>query len=80
VNARLICEQIANLVKHGYHVVITHGNGPQVGAQLLRSESGAAQTYPIPLEVCVAMTQGEIGYILETTLQSVLYSINKVSL
>ncbi len=53
---------------------MTHGNGPQVGSQLLRSEAGSTQTYELPLDVCVAMTQGEIGYILQTSLQSLLQS------
>ena len=52
--------------------MVTHGNGPQVGSQLLRSEIGSSQTYSLPLDVCVAMTQGEIGYILQNALQSVL--------
>jgi carbamate kinase len=52
--------------------VITHGNGPQVGAQLLRSEAGSSQTYQLPLDVCDAMTQGEIGFILQNTIQSAL--------
>ena len=56
--------------------MITHGNGPQVGSQLLRSEAGSSQTYTLPLDVCVAMTQGEIGYILQTSLQSILKSKN----
>jgi carbamate kinase len=71
-NARVICERIAELAARGYRIVVTHGNGPQVGSQLLRSEAGSAQTYTLPLDVCVAMTQGEIGYILQTTLQTVL--------
>ncbi len=71
-NARVTAESIAELAARGYKLVITHGNGPQVGAQLLRSEAGLSQTYGLPLDVCVAMTQGEIGYILQTTLQSVL--------
>lgn len=71
-NARVVCEKIAELAARGYRIVVTHGNGPQVGSQLLRSEAGSAQTYTLPLDVCVAMTQGEIGYILQTTLQSVL--------
>jgi len=50
--------------------VITHGNGPQVGSQLLRSEAGSSHTYELPLDVCVAATQGEIGYILQTAIQS----------
>jgi len=70
-NARLVCEKIADLTAQGFTVVVTHGNGPQVGSQLLRSEAGSSQTYTLPLDVCVAMTQGEIGYILQTTLQSV---------
>jgi carbamate kinase len=70
-NARLVCERIADLAARGCQIVVTHGNGPQVGSQLLRSEAGSAQTYTVPLDVCVAMTQGEIGYILQTTLQSI---------
>jgi carbamate kinase len=46
-------------------LVITHGNGPQVGAALLRSELSAGDAYPLPLDVCVASTQGEIGFLLE---------------
>jgi carbamate kinase len=67
---------VSVLAQRGYKLVVTHGNGPQVGAQLLRSEAGSNQTYTMPLDVCVAMTQGEIGYILQTSLQSVLKSIN----
>ena len=68
-NARFTAEQIAILAKRGYKIVITHGNGPQVGAQLLRSELGSSQAYPLSLDVCVAMTQGEIGFILQNALQ-----------
>lgn len=75
-NARLTAEQIGDLAERGYRIVMTHGNGPQVGAQLLRSEAGAAQTYTLPLDVCGAMTQGEIGHILQTTLQSALQERN----
>ena len=56
-------------MKTGMHLVITHGNGPQVGAQLLRSERAAGQVYEQGLDVCVAATQGEIGYILQQALQ-----------
>lgn len=71
-NARLAATGIAELAARGCHLVVTHGNGPQVGAQLLRSESGSTQTYSLPLDMCDAMTQGEIGYILQNSLQSVL--------
>lgn len=69
-NAQPVCEQIAEIASRHYRIVVTHGNGPQVGAQLLRSEIASGQTYTLPLDVCVAMTQGEIGYILQTSLQS----------
>ena len=49
-------------------MVITHGNGPQVGAALLRSERAAPDAYPLPLDVCVASTQGEMGFLLQQAL------------
>ncbi len=75
-NALSTSGQIAELAGRGYAIVVTHGNGPQVGAQLLRSEAGSTQTYQLPLDVCVAMTQGEIGYILQRSLQSALAARN----
>ncbi len=71
-NARATAGHIAELAARGFGIVVTHGNGPQVGAQLLRAEAGTTQTYPLPLDVCVAMTQGEIGCILQRTLQAAL--------
>ncbi len=68
-NARRISEAIVALMGSGLHIVVTHGNGPQVGAQLLRSERAAGQVYEQSLDVCVAATQGEIGYILQQALQ-----------
>ncbi|MFZ1978787.1 MAG: carbamate kinase [Bacteroidota bacterium] len=72
LNARLTAERIAEIALLYRKLIVTHGNGPQVGAQLLRSEIGSGQTYAIPLDVCVAMTQGEIGFALQSALQSVL--------
>jgi carbamate kinase len=71
-NARVTAAHIADIAALGYGLVITHGNGPQVGSQLLRSEAGSSQTYAQPLDVCVAATQGELGYILQNTLRSEL--------
>ena len=71
-NARRTAESIAEVAARGYDLVITHGNGPQVGSQLLRSEAGSSQTYQLPLDVCGAMTQGEIGFVLQNSLQSAL--------
>ena len=62
------CHAIADVVSNGWRVVITHGNGPQVGAALLRSERAAAEAYQLPLDLCVASTQGEIGFLLQQAL------------
>ena len=64
INARRTAAAIVGLVREGYRLIITHGNGPQVGADLLRSERAADQVPPQPLDVCGAATQGEIGYLL----------------
>jgi len=66
------CRAIADVVSNGWRVVITHGNGPQVGAALLRSERAAAEVYPLSLDLCVASTQGEVGYLLQQGLGSEL--------
>ena len=71
-NARRTAAEVAKLVGDGYRVVLTHGNGPQVGAALLRSERGASQVPGQPLDVCDASTQGEIGYILQQSLDTEL--------
>jgi carbamate kinase len=67
-NARRTAREIVGLVGDGYRIVLTHGNGPQVGAALLRSERGASQVPGHPLDVCDASTQGEIGYLLQQSL------------
>ena len=71
-NLQSTCEGIAAMLKDGYSVAVTHGNGPQVGAALLRSEAAAEQVPPQPLDVCVAETQGSIGYLLQQMLQTTL--------
>lgn len=71
-NARRTAAEIAVLCAAGYRVVLTHGNGPQVGAALLRSERGASEVPGQPLDVCDACTQGEIGYLLEQSLETEL--------
>lgn len=60
-----ICSAISDIVSSGWRVVITHGNGPQVGAALLRSERAATEAYELSLDLCVASTQGEIGCLLQ---------------
>jgi len=63
---------VVKLIKAGHRVVLTHGNGPQVGAMLTRSEYAAAHSYRMPLDVCVASTQGEIGYVLQYAMWQML--------
>lgn len=72
---RNICDtvrRIADLVQSGYRVVITHGNGPQVGATLLRHEAGKSLVPPFPLDACGAETQGFIGYMIQQALRNEL--------
>ncbi len=73
-NARRTAREVVGLIREGYKVVVTHGNGPQVGAVLLRSEAGATQVPAWPLDVCGAATQGEIGYILEQAILAELHA------
>ncbi len=73
VNLQLPMRQIAGLSKK-YKIVITHGNGPQVGNLLLQQESCDAVP-EMPLEIIGAMTQGQIGYMLESSLDTALMEI-----
>jgi len=74
-------ENLVFLIKEGYDLVITHGNGPQVGNILMRNDAGE-QVYGIPqmpVDICVADSQGGIGYMIERMLRNVLkkHSIEK---
>jgi carbamate kinase len=71
-NARRTAAAILGLIRAGFHLVITHGNGPQVGAQLLRSERASDQVPGQTLDVCGASSQGEIGYLLMQALSDEL--------
>jgi len=71
-NLQTTCEGIAAVIAAGYSTVVTHGNGPQVGDALLRSELAASQAEPLPMDACVAETQGSIGYLLQQALQETL--------
>lgn len=72
IKVEKMCEKISKLFDLGYEIVITHGNGPQVGNLLIQQESLADTIPSLPLDVCDAMTQGQIGYMLEQTLRNVL--------
>lgn len=72
------CTHLLNLIKNDIDIVIGHGNGPQVGNVMLQHEAGE-KTYGIPkqpIDVCVAETQGSIGYMIEQQLRNVLEKEN----
>ncbi len=73
-NARRTAAAIVGFLQDGYHTVITHGNGPQVGAQLLRSEQASDQVPGQTLDICGACSQGEIGYLLAQALDTELFA------
>ena len=67
-------ENLIFLIKAGYDLIVTHGNGPQVGNILMRNDAGE-QVYgisPMPLDICVADSQGGIGYMIERTFRNIL--------
>ena len=61
---------LANMVEAGWDIVITHGNGPQVGFILRRSELAMHELHPVPLDYCGADTQGAIGYMLQKAMRN----------
>jgi len=73
-NATETVENLVHLIKDGYNLVITHGNGPQVGNILMRNDAGEKlyNIAPMPLDICVADSQGGIGYMVERMLRNVL--------
>ncbi len=74
-NAHATAKSIAQMIKMGWRVVITHGNGPQAGAALIRSERAAGEVYTHTLDMCVATTQSEIGYILQLAMEHELRAV-----
>jgi carbamate kinase len=70
--ARETARQLVGLIREGHELIIAHGNGPQVGTILLNEE--AASDKPAPLDTCVAMSQGEIGYWLQQAMYNGLKS------
>jgi carbamate kinase len=72
------CEKLISLLRNNYNLVITHGNGPQVGNILLRNEAGYVQ-YKIPkmpLDICVADSQGGIGYMIDRQMRNAISKTN----
>ena len=75
-NSRKSLDAISHFIKRGYNLCINHGNGPQVGNELLRMDLTYKDVPPLPLGICVAGTQGTIGYMIQQSLQNKLRDLN----
>lgn len=64
-NAQRAAKLMVHIVKKGYELIVVHGNGPQVGNLLIQMEEAITKVPPFTLEVCDAMTEGSMGYMLE---------------
>lgn len=71
---RQTVEAIVSMIAQGHEVVLTHGNGPQVGSILLQQEVAKEVTPPMPLDVCGAMSQGQVGYMVEQCMIAALHA------
>ncbi len=71
-HARRACAPLVERLRAGAHLLIVYGNGPQVGAELLRHDAARDEIAPAPLDACVAATQGSMGYMLELALRAEL--------
>ncbi|HEX7328108.1 MAG TPA: carbamate kinase [Casimicrobiaceae bacterium] len=67
------CRHLVRIIQSGYQLVLTHGNGPVVGNILFRMARTANELPPMPMDVCVAHSQGGMGYMLQQTLANVLH-------
>jgi carbamate kinase len=72
-SARHAAEVVADIAQQGWEVVVTHGNGPQVGRILLQNEAARQFVALMPLDVCGAESQGQIGYLLQANIGDVFY-------
>lgn len=71
---RETCIHLADMVEDGWQLIITHGNGPQVGYILRRNELASNEVHATPLDLIVADTQGSIGYMIQQALRNELFS------
>ena len=69
-NVEITCDQLVKMNALGYKIIITHGNGPQAGNLLIQQEEGKSLVPSMPLDIVGAMTQGQIGYMFQNTLQN----------
>src|SRR3989304_23548 len=71
-NSRATAKALADLIEQGHQLVITHGNGPQIGTFPPRTEAAAGAIYPLPMEVAVAHVQGGMGFMIAQALTNEL--------
>lgn len=73
--ARQAARWLAEVVRHGYRLVIVHGNGPQVGNILIQAEEASTKIPPMSLDVAVAQTEGSIGFMLQLAMRNRLEAV-----
>ncbi|MBU4501757.1 MAG: carbamate kinase, partial [Nanoarchaeota archaeon] len=72
-NTRESMRRILPLIKEGHQIIITHGNGPTIGHMMIRVEAGLKRAPYLPLGLCVADSQGGLGYMIELVLENILF-------
>lgn len=70
-NIRASCETLSRLVEDGHQLIVSHGNGPQVGNLLIQNEAASKNIPAQPLHSCVAQTQGQLGYMIQLSLDNI---------
>ena len=73
-HAESLARSLARILSRGHDMVLVHGNGPQVGNLLVQVEEAITKVPPVSLDVCVAQTEGSIGYLLERSLRNAMLS------
>ena len=73
--AKQAARWLAEIVRHGYKLIVVHGNGPQVGNILVQAEEASTKIPPQSLDICVAQTEGSIGFMLQQAIRNRLESI-----
>lgn len=72
-NVATTCSQLVSMLKYGHRLIITHGNGPQAGNLLIQQEAATDEVPAQPMDIVGAMTQGQIGYMFQQTMQNMLW-------
>ena len=73
--AKQAARWLAEIVRAGYKLIVVHGNGPQVGNILIQAEEASTKIPPQSLDICVAQTEGSMGFLLQTAIRNRLDSI-----